>query len=70
MWEITDLEQHTARPEGKLRYALTARQIIVPNIPEDERWKGEFEIPADQRYDGDIGLFRSRFPEGDSQSRG
>ena len=49
--------------KGKLRYGLTGRYIKPENIPQEEHWKGEFTIKPEDVYDGDLKLFKERFPD-------
>ena len=55
--------KHAVQLKGKLRYGLTGRYIKPENIARREHWKGEFHIPEDEVYDGDLKLFRERYPE-------
>ena len=55
--------QHAVTPKGKLRYGLTGRYIKPENIPVEEHWKGNFTIPPEKVYDGDLALYRAHFPE-------
>ena len=55
--------KHEVRPKGKLRYGLTARYIKPENIPVKEHWKGNFTIPPEKVYDGDLAIYKAHFPE-------
>ena len=57
--------QHAVTPKGKLRYGLTGRYIKPENIPVKEHWKGNFTIPPEKVYDGDLALYKAHFPEED-----
>ena len=47
--------EHAVVPKGKLRYALTCRYVKPENIPEAERWKGQFAIGSEEEaYDGSV----------------
>lgn len=39
-----------------MRYALTARHVNREFVPEDQHWKGDFIIPDEYVYDGDIDI--------------
>ncbi len=51
------------RPKGKLRFGLTGRYIKPENIAVEEHWKGEFTIPPEKVYDGDLALFETDYPD-------
>lgn len=53
---IANPEQHQVVPQDKLRFALTARFVKPENIPESERWKGDFEHSGTGYYELDDGL--------------
>lgn len=62
------LLQHAVQPKGKLRYGLTGRYIKPENIPVGEHWKGDFRIPAQKVYDGDLALFEANNPDDDEEA--
>lgn len=39
-----------------MRYALTARHVKREFAPEDQHWKGDFVLPDEFSYDGDINI--------------
>lgn len=47
---VANASQHQVVPQGKLRFALTTRFVKPENIPENERWKGDFQPFSETRY--------------------
>ncbi|KAL9077233.1 MAG: hypothetical protein Q9161_000499 [Pseudevernia consocians] len=60
---IQEIYEHAVKPKGKLRFGLTGRYIKPEDIPVEEHWKGEFSIPPEKVYDGDLALFRAHFSD-------
>lgn len=41
------------KPDGDVRFAITARYIKPELVPESEHWKGDFTEDPAHAYDGD-----------------
>lgn len=54
--EMQKYFEHTVIPEGKLRFALTCRYVDPAGFPEEERWKGNFNIDPANLYTGDVDI--------------
>jgi len=39
-----------------MRMGLTARFVKPESVPQDQHWKGDFTIPEEFIYDGDINI--------------
>ncbi len=52
--EMQKYFEHSIVPEGKLRFGLTCRYVDPSRIPENEHWKGKFQIDPANLYTGDV----------------
>ncbi|KAK4695373.1 hypothetical protein P7C71_g2375, partial [Lecanoromycetidae sp. Uapishka_2] len=53
---LQKLTEHSVIPNGDMRFALTARYIKPEKVPQALHWKGQFTIPDNFVYTGDINL--------------